>query len=87
MRRASAQDAAELARLLHDFNTEYEDYAPEVPVLTERIAEHIREDQATFFLAGGGPDGFSMVRFSSQLTSIPVPSHTRRRELDLVAGA
>ena len=69
VRKATAEDAGELARLLHDFNTEYDEYVPEVPILTERIAEHITHDLATFFLGGDGPDGFSMVRFSPSVTS------------------
>ena len=66
-RRATPDDAGELARLLHDFNTEFDEPVAEVPVLTERIAEHIERDFATFFLAGDGPDGFSMVVFCPSL--------------------
>jgi ribosomal protein S18 acetylase RimI-like enzyme len=67
VRRATAADAGELSRLLHDFNTEFEEAVPELPVLAERIAEHIERDLATFFLGGDGPDGFSMVVFSPSL--------------------
>jgi ribosomal protein S18 acetylase RimI-like enzyme len=69
VRLASAEDAGELARLLHDFNTEFDDYVPEVPELTERIAAHIEAGHATFFLAGDGPDGFSMVVLRPALTT------------------
>jgi hypothetical protein len=34
IREASAVDAPAIARLLHDFNTEYEDETPPVPELT-----------------------------------------------------
>jgi ribosomal protein S18 acetylase RimI-like enzyme len=67
--RASVGEAGELARLLHDFNTEYDEYVPEVPVLTERIVEHIKGDHSTFFLAGERPDGFASVRFRPSLIS------------------
>jgi ribosomal protein S18 acetylase RimI-like enzyme len=69
VRIATGDDAGELARLFRDFNTEFDEAVPEIPVLTERISEHIAGDDATFLLAGEGPDGFSMVRFRPQLTS------------------
>ena len=67
VRKATEADSAVLARLLHDFNTEFDDPTPDVPVLTERIAEHIERGYATFFLVGDGPDGFSMVVLSPSL--------------------
>jgi ribosomal protein S18 acetylase RimI-like enzyme len=69
VRRASADDAGKVARLLHDFNTEFDEYVPEVPVLTERVAEHIERGFSTFFLTGDGPDGFASVRFRPSLIS------------------
>ena len=69
VRRAGAADAGEVARLLHDFNTEFDEYVPAVTVLSERIAEHIERDHSTFFLAGAGPDGFASVRFRPSLIS------------------
>ena len=69
VRRAIPADGGELARLLHDFNTEFDEYVPAVPVLTERIAEHIERNHSTFFLAGAGPDGFASVRFRPSLTT------------------
>jgi ribosomal protein S18 acetylase RimI-like enzyme len=52
-----------VARLLHDFNTEFSDPVPEVGVLTERVARFIERDEATFLLAGSGPDGVAELRF------------------------
>lgn len=69
VRRATAAESGEVARLLHAFNTEYDEYVPEVPVLTERISEHIAADHSTFFLGGDGPDGFASVRFRPSLIS------------------
>ena len=37
VRRATPDDAADVARLLHDFNTEYDEESPGVAVLTERV--------------------------------------------------
>jgi ribosomal protein S18 acetylase RimI-like enzyme len=52
-----------VARLLHDFNTEFSEPVPEVEVLAERVAEFIERDEATFLLAGSGPDGIAELRF------------------------
>ena len=69
VRRATAADAGSVAKLLNQFNTEYDEYVPEVPVLTERISEHIANDHSTFLLGGDGPDGFASVRFRPSLIS------------------
>lgn len=69
VRPASEQDAGELALMLHAFNTEFGDPVPEVEVLTERIAEHIREGHSLFWLVGGGPDGFASLRLRPSLAT------------------
>jgi ribosomal protein S18 acetylase RimI-like enzyme len=63
VRRAEVADAPQIARLLHDFNTEYSEPVPKVEVLTERIAEFIERREATFLLVGDGPDGVAEIRF------------------------
>jgi len=62
VRRASIGDAPAVARLLHDFNTEFSEPVPEVGVLAKRVAQFIDRDQATFLLAGSGPDGVAELR-------------------------
>ena len=62
-RLATADDAADIGRLLHDFNTEYDDYTPGPEVLAERIAAMIEAGEATVLLAGEGPDGVGVLRF------------------------
>jgi len=62
IRRAGAGDAANVARLLHDFNSEYEDYTPGVPALTERLGELLGEGAITVLLAGDPPVGFALFR-------------------------
>jgi len=52
-----------VARLLHDFQTEYEEPVPELNVLADRVAQFIERDEATFLLAGSGPDGVAELRF------------------------
>jgi GNAT superfamily N-acetyltransferase len=60
---AQVSDAAAIARLLFDFNTEFGDPVPEVGLLAERVAHFIERDEAVFLLAGDGPDGVAELRF------------------------
>jgi GNAT superfamily N-acetyltransferase len=67
IRRAGAGDAANVARLLHDFNSEYEDYTPGVPALTERLGELLANNEITVLLAGDPPEGFALFRIRPSL--------------------
>ena len=67
IRRAGASDAAAVAKLLHDFNSEYEDYTPGVPALTERLGELLESDEITVLLAGDPPLGFALFRLRPSL--------------------
>jgi ribosomal protein S18 acetylase RimI-like enzyme len=58
-----------VARLLHDFNTEFSDPVPAVGLLAERVAQFIEREEATFLLAGDGPDGVAEIRFRPSLMS------------------
>jgi ribosomal protein S18 acetylase RimI-like enzyme len=63
IRRAGPEDAAAIARLLHDFNTEFDTPTPGVAALTERSRLLLEEGEMTVLLAGDGPDGISLIRF------------------------
>jgi len=63
VRRAGVDDAPEVARLLHDFNTEFDEPVPEVGLLAQRVADFIERGEAIFLLAGAGPDGVAEIRF------------------------
>lgn len=63
IRRAGPDDAAAIARLLHDFNSEYSEPTPGVAALTEHSRLLLTAGEMTVLLAGGGPDGISLVRF------------------------
>lgn len=63
VRRAEPGDAPEVARLLHDFNTEFGDPTPGVEILGERVRELIASGTIVVLLAGEGPDGLSQFRF------------------------
>ncbi len=63
IRRAGVEDAAEIARLLHDFNTEFAEPTPGVAVLTEYARRLLAADEMTVLLSGEGPDAISLLRF------------------------
>ncbi|HET8956008.1 MAG TPA: GNAT family N-acetyltransferase [Solirubrobacterales bacterium] len=63
IREATVEDAASIARLLHDFNTEYEEETPPVAELTRHAERMLRAGEMTVLLAGDGPDGLALLRF------------------------
>jgi ribosomal protein S18 acetylase RimI-like enzyme len=63
IRRATPDDARAVARLLHDFNTEYDDFTPGVELLTRNACEMLADGDMVVLLAGDGPDGFAELRF------------------------
>jgi GNAT superfamily N-acetyltransferase len=69
IRRASPADASAIARLLHDFNSEYEDFTPGVPVLTERLHELLAKEEIVVLLAGKPPLAFALLRLRPSLWS------------------
>ena len=69
VRLATAADATAIAELLHSFNIEYDEPAPEVPVLAERLAPMLASGEVTVVLGGSGPDGLALLRFRPSLWS------------------
>lgn len=63
IRRAGGEDAAEIARLLHDFNEEFGEPTPGVAALTEHARRLLERGEMTVLLAGAGPDGIALIRF------------------------
>jgi ribosomal protein S18 acetylase RimI-like enzyme len=63
IRVAGPADAADVARLLHDFNTEYEEFTPGVGQLTANARRMLEEGDMTVLLAGDGPDAIAELRF------------------------
>jgi ribosomal protein S18 acetylase RimI-like enzyme len=63
VRRATVADAEVLARLLWDFNTEFETDTDEVPVLTDRFARLLGLPEIVAVLAedGGAAVGFALL--------------------------
>ncbi len=75
VRHASVKDAPHIARLLHDFNSEFSEPAPKAEVLSARVAGFIERDEATFLLAGSGPDGFAEIRYRPSLITGALDAH------------
>lgn len=70
IRRASAEDAVAVAQLLHDFNSEYEDFTPGVAALTERLTELLAANEIVVLLAEAErPLGFALLRLRPSLCS------------------
>jgi ribosomal protein S18 acetylase RimI-like enzyme len=69
VRRAGVEDADAVGRLLHDFNSEYDDYTPGARAMGKRIAELLESGDVTVLIGGGGPDGLALLRFRPSLWS------------------
>jgi ribosomal protein S18 acetylase RimI-like enzyme len=67
VRRGGAADSAAIARLLHDFNTEYDEPTPGVGRLAEIVASMFAAGEITVLLAGTGPDGIAVLRFRTAI--------------------
>jgi GNAT superfamily N-acetyltransferase len=68
-RRAAARDAAAIARLLHDFNTEYSAPSPGVEALERNARPLLEQGEITVLLAGEGPDGLALLRLRPSVWS------------------
>jgi ribosomal protein S18 acetylase RimI-like enzyme len=69
VRRADVADAEDVGRLLHDFNTEYDDYTPGPEAVGKRIRELLASGDVTVLIGGPGPDGLAVLRFRPSLWS------------------
>ena len=63
VREARTADLADVGRMLHDFNEEYEDVTPEPEVIARRIGSLIEAGDTAVLLVGDGPDGLAVMRF------------------------
>lgn len=63
VRLAGPADADDVGRLLHDFNTEYDDVTPGAEALGRRMRELLPREDFDVLLAGDGPHGLAVLRF------------------------
>lgn len=75
VRRAGARDADVVARLLRDFNAEYEDPAPPQEEMAERIRVLLGHGDTVILLAGQPPCALSVMRFRPGLWSPKLESY------------
>lgn len=64
---AGVGDAAEVAELLHRFNTEFDEPSPGAGVLEPRVRDHVERDLSVFLLAGPPRTGVAQLRFRDHL--------------------
>jgi GNAT superfamily N-acetyltransferase len=62
-RLATPEDAPAVARLLHDFNTEFDTPSPGVDVLEPRLRRLLSSDSTIAILAGAPPVAIALVTF------------------------
>jgi ribosomal protein S18 acetylase RimI-like enzyme len=67
VRQAGVEDAPDVARLLRDFNREYDEPAPGIEALTATCRQLLADGEMTVLLAGDGPDGLALLRFRPAL--------------------
>ncbi len=67
VRRATVADAEVIGRLLHDFNSEYEDHTPGPQAVAERVRELLDGEQITVLLTEAEPEGLAVLRFRPAL--------------------
>jgi ribosomal protein S18 acetylase RimI-like enzyme len=63
IRRAGSDDAEAVARLLHDFNTEFGEPTPGPSALATRVRKLLAGGDTTILVAGAAPDGLAVLRF------------------------
>ena len=84
VRRATPGDAGAVARLLHDFQLEFDEPSPGIDALEERYADLIRNREMTVLLVGDGPDGFAQIRYRPWVYSAGPQAHSYLEELYVV---
>ncbi len=67
VRQAEVADAEVIGRLLHDFNTEFDDFTPGPHALAERVRQLLASGETKVLLGGSGPDGLAVLRFRPAL--------------------
>jgi ribosomal protein S18 acetylase RimI-like enzyme len=84
IRKATRGDAVEVARLLHDFQEEFDEPSPGIDALAARYEDLISKREMIVLLAGDGPDGFAQLRFRPWVYSAGPYAHSYLEELYVV---
>ena len=75
IRLAGRDDADAIGRLLYAFNREFDEPAPEPPVLAGRVRQLLEGGDMLVLLAGDGPDGLAVLRFRAAIRSAGLESY------------
>ncbi|UUY04947.1 GNAT family N-acetyltransferase [Svornostia abyssi] len=70
VREATPADAPAIGRLLHDFNTEYDDVTPGPEALARRVTQLLEGGDTVILVAGDGPDGLVVLRFREAIWAL-----------------
>jgi ribosomal protein S18 acetylase RimI-like enzyme len=68
-RRSQTSDAEAIGQLLHDFNTEYDEFTPGPEALGKRLRWLLARGEVTVVLAGNPPCGLALMRFRPALST------------------
>jgi ribosomal protein S18 acetylase RimI-like enzyme len=75
VRRGEVADAEAIGRLLHDFNSEFDERTPGSRRLAERVRQLLAEGEITVLLGGTRPDGLAVLRFRPEIWSQALECH------------
>jgi ribosomal protein S18 acetylase RimI-like enzyme len=75
IRQAGPADAEALGRLLHDFNTEFDEPTPGPEALAARVRKLLATGDTTVLVAGPGPDGLAVLRFREAIWADALESY------------
>jgi ribosomal protein S18 acetylase RimI-like enzyme len=69
VRRGEAADAEAIDRLLHEFNSEFDERTPGADPLAQRVRQLLADGEIVVLLAGSAPDGLAVLRFRQSIWS------------------
>ena len=72
VRRATADDAEDVGRLLDDFNREFDEPTPGAEVLADRVRLLLDHGDTIVLVAGEGPDGLAVLRFRPAIWAVTI---------------
>jgi ribosomal protein S18 acetylase RimI-like enzyme len=69
VRRGGLSDAETIGRLLHQFNSEFDEPTPGADRLAQRVRQLLADGEIVVLLGGIGPDGLAVLRFRASIWS------------------
>jgi ribosomal protein S18 acetylase RimI-like enzyme len=75
VRRGEVSDAEAIGRLLHDFNSEFDEATPGPRRLAKRVRQLLTDGEIAVLLAGPGPDGLAVLYFRPSIWTEALESY------------